>query len=157
MVDERFNDNYTYDGQFEGNIMVVGRTGCGKTTFIQNLGKKRLFGKDINLVFWVSKIRLSGEREDVIRESFLEQTVKFVYPSNQDEFNYLIDFFMSEKMPESSAAVENMSALGENIRIGKLIAMGDVSGLADRCDDFSNFLTVCRKYGFSCIYIFHTI
>ena len=64
---------------------------------------------------------------------------------------------MSEKMPESSAAVENMSALGENIRIGKLIAMGDVSGLADRCDDFSNFLTVCRKYGFSCIYVFHTI
>ena len=157
MADERFNDNYTYDEQFEGNIMVVGRTGCGKTTFIQNLGKNRMFGKDINLVFWVSKIRLSGEREDVIRESFLEQTVKFVYPSNLDEFNYLIDFFMSEKMPESSAAVENTSALGENIRIDKLIVMDDVSGLADRCDDFSNFLTVSRKYGFSCIYVFHTI
>ena len=157
MAGERFNDNYTYDGQFEGNIMVVGRTGCGKTTFIQNLGKNRMFGKDINLVFWVSKIRRSGEREDVIRESFLEQTVKFVYPSNLDEFNYLIDFFMSEKMPESSAAVKNMSALGENIRIGKLIVMDDVSGLADRCDDFSNFLTVSRKYGFSCIYVLHTI
>ena len=137
--------------------MVVGRTGCGKTTFIQNLGKNRMFGKDINLVFWVSKIRLSGEREDVIRESFLKQTVKFVYPSNLDEFNYLIDFFMSEKMPESSAAVENTSALGENIGIDKLIVMDDVSGLADRCDDFSNFLTVSRKYGFSCIYVFHTI
>ena len=64
---------------------------------------------------------------------------------------------MSEKMPESSAAVENTSALGENIRIDKLIVMDDVSGLADRCDDFSNFLTVSRKYGFSCIYVFHTI
>ena len=29
MADERFNDNYTYDGQFEGNIMVVGKTGGG--------------------------------------------------------------------------------------------------------------------------------
>ena len=30
--------NYTYDGKFESNILVVGRTGCGKTTFVQNLG-----------------------------------------------------------------------------------------------------------------------
>ena len=132
--------------------MVVGRTGCGKTTFIQNLGKNRMFGKDINLVFWVSKVRLSGEREDVIRESFSEQTVKFVYPNNLDEFNYLIDFFMSEKMPESEG-----SGLGEKIAIDKLIVMGDASGLADRCEDFSNFLTVSRKYGFSCVYVFHTI
>ena len=132
--------------------MVVGRTGCGKTTFIQNLGKNRMFGKDINLVFWVSKVRLSGEREDVIRESFSEQTVKFVYPNNLDEFNYLIDFFMSEKMPESEG-----SGLGEKIAIDKLIVMDDASGLADRCEDFSNFLTVSRKYGFSCVYVFHTI
>ena len=152
MADERFNNNYTYDGQFEGNITVVGRTGCSKTTFIQNLGKNRMFGKDINLVFWVSKIRLSGEREDVIRESFSEQTVKFVYPNNLDEFNYLIDFFMSEKMPESEG-----SGLGEKIAIDKLIVMDDASGLADRCEDFSNFLTVSRKYGFSCVYVFHTI
>ena len=132
--------------------MVVGRTGCGKTTFIQNLGKNKMFGKDINLVFWVSKIRLSGERENVIRESFSEQTVKFVNPNNLDEFNYLIDFFMSEKMPESDG-----SGLGEKIAIDKLIVMDDVCGLADRCEDFSNFLTVSRKYGFSCVYVFHTI
>ena len=30
--------NYTYDGKFDGNILVVGKTGCGKTTFVQNLG-----------------------------------------------------------------------------------------------------------------------
>ena len=23
--------NYSYDGKFEGNILIVGRTGCGKT------------------------------------------------------------------------------------------------------------------------------
>ena len=30
---------YTYDEKFEGNILIVRRTGCGKTTFVQNLGK----------------------------------------------------------------------------------------------------------------------
>ena len=32
--------NYNCDGKFQGNILVVGRAGYGKTTFVQNLGKK---------------------------------------------------------------------------------------------------------------------
>ena len=28
---------YTYDGNFERNIPIVGQTGCGKTAFVQNL------------------------------------------------------------------------------------------------------------------------
>ena len=60
---------------------------------------------------------------------------------------------MSERMPESG----NSNNLGETTQINKLIVMDDVSGLADRCEDFSNFLTVSRKYGFSCVYVFHTI
>ena len=35
--------------------------------------------------------------------------------------------------------------------------MDDVSDLADKSDVFSNFLTVFRKYGMSCVYIFHRI
>ena len=63
-------NEYTYDGEFNGNILVVGRTGCGKTTFIQRLGMNKLFGSEINDGFWVSKIVLSKEREDFIREIF---------------------------------------------------------------------------------------
>ena len=74
--------------------MVVGRTGCGKTTFIQNLGRNKMFGRDIHTVFWISKIVLSKETEENIRESFADQTVKFTYPKNLDEFNYLINFFV---------------------------------------------------------------
>ena len=37
--------NYSFDAKFEGNILVVGRTGCGKTTFVQNLGKNKVFGE----------------------------------------------------------------------------------------------------------------
>ena len=57
--------NYIYDGKFEGNILVVGRTGCGKTTFVQKLAKNEMFRniKEVNLV---SRILLSKEREDQI-------------------------------------------------------------------------------------------
>ena len=35
--------------------------------------------------------------------------------------------------------------------------MGDVSGLADKSNEFCSFLTVSRKYRYSCIYIFHIV
>ena len=47
--------------------------------------------------------------------------------------------------------------MGEKLSINKLIVMDDVSDLPDKSSKFSNFLTVSRKYGFSCVYIFHTI
>ena len=43
------------------------------------------------------------------------------------------------------------------LTIDKLIIMDDISGLADKSTNFSIFLTVSRKYGFSCVYVFHTI
>ena len=49
---------YTYDGKLHVNISVVGRTGCGKTTFIRKLRKNKLFGSELTDVFWVSKIVL---------------------------------------------------------------------------------------------------
>ena len=54
--------NYSYNAKFEGNILVVGRTGCGKTTFVQNLGKNKMFGK-IEEVVWLSEIPLSKDRK----------------------------------------------------------------------------------------------
>ena len=49
------------------------------------------------------------------------------------------------------------SELGEEMTIDKVVVMNNVSGLADKSDVFSNFLTVPRKYGLSCVYISHTI
>ena len=42
--------NYNYDGKFNSNVLIAGQTFCGKTTFMQNLAKKRMFG-DIKSVF----------------------------------------------------------------------------------------------------------
>ena len=36
-----------YDGQFRGNILVVGRRVCGKSYFLQKLGLNNFFGKII--------------------------------------------------------------------------------------------------------------
>ena len=30
--------NSIYNGQFSGNVLVVGKTGCGKTIFSEKLG-----------------------------------------------------------------------------------------------------------------------
>ena len=49
-------NEYNYDGKFHGNILVVGRT------FIQKLGKNKLFGSELTDVFWISKIVVSNER-----------------------------------------------------------------------------------------------
>ena len=39
----------------------------------------------------------------------------------------------------------------------RLIIMDDVSGIADVSKNFSNFLTVSRKFGYNCVYVFHVI
>ena len=145
------NNKYSYDGKFNGNILVVGRTDCGKTTFIQQLRKNKIFGTEIKDVFWVSKIFLSKDREDVIRESFKDQDVNFSYPQDLDDFNYLLGNFTQNKSEYTK------NELGKELEIDKLIIMEDVSGLANKSEEFSNFLTVSRKYGFSCLYVFHTI
>ena len=130
---------------------MVARTGCGKTTFIQQLGKDKIFGQEIKDVFWVSKTFLPKDREDVIRESFQDQHVDFSCLQDLDDFNYLLGHFTENK----SEYITN--ELGKELEINKLIIMDDVSGLADKSEEFSNFLTVSRKYGFSCVYVFHTI
>ena len=44
-----------YSGQFYGNILAIGRTGCGKTTFLEKLGLNNFFG-DIIKTEWISGI-----------------------------------------------------------------------------------------------------
>ena len=41
--------------------------------------------------------------------------------------------------------------------LDRLIVMDGISGLANRSEEFANFLTVSRKFGLTCVYIFHTI
>ena len=60
---------YIYDGRFKGNILVLGHTECGKTSFVQKLALYDFFGKLKNAK-WVSGIRLNASREAEIESNF---------------------------------------------------------------------------------------
>ena len=131
-------------------ILVVGRTGCRKTTFVQNLGKEKLFG-DIEEVYWISNIELSTEREDGIKDCFKDQTVDFKYPSSVEDFYDLLEIYKRKK----SDCNENY--WGENTILDGVIVMDDVSVLSDKLEVFANFFILSRKFGLTCVYIFYTI
>lgn len=55
---------YKYDGKFSGNILVVGQTGCGKTTFVQKLAINNMLG-NLKEVEQILKTELSKDKEDI--------------------------------------------------------------------------------------------
>ena len=149
-------ENSTYDGKFIGNILVLGRTECGKTTFIQNLGINNFFG-DLKIVKWVSGIRLNGKREAEIESNFSCE-VNFAYPTDKEELADKIEEYKLESESENdNDNFDNVNIFGENKKRDKLIVFDDVSGLADDSKKFGSFLTVARKYNYNCVYAFHTI
>ena len=150
-------ENSTYDGKFIGNILVLGRTECGKTTFIQNLGINNFFG-DLKIVKWVSGIRLNGKREAEIESNFSCE-VNFAYPNDKEELAEKIEEYKLESENENdNDNFDNVNnTFGENKKRDKLIVFDDVSGLADDSKKFVSFLTVARKYNYNCVYAFHTI
>ena len=157
---------YVYDGKFSGNIFVVGRTGCGKTALIQKLAINKFFG-ELKTAEWVSYIKLDKAREAEIQSCF-ECELDFYYPRNKEQFEELLDCF---KTKSNSSEIENnmnndnineindvnIVNYGEKSIRSRLVVMDDVSGLADLSTKFANFLTVARKFGYHCLYIFHAI
>ena len=87
---------YAYDGKIGSNILIVGRTGCGKTTFVQNLGKNKLVG-DVKEVYWISKTEFSKDREENIRDCFTDQIATFNYPNNVEELDDLLQMYRLRK------------------------------------------------------------
>ena len=52
---------------------------------------------------------------------------------------------------------ESNSVFGEKLSMDHLIVMEDVSIIAENCKKFAEFLTVCKKYRYHSIYVFHII
>ena len=55
-----------YDGQFRGNIPVVGRTRCRKTTFLEKLGIHDLLGNLVKTQ-WISGTDIDEKRKAKIQ------------------------------------------------------------------------------------------
>ena len=75
----------------------------------------------------------------------------------QDELDSLIETFKRCSREETDNKNVINNSIGENRKLNRLIIMDDVSGVADVSKKFANFLTVSRKFGYHCIYVFHLI
>ena len=78
-----------YDGQFRGNILVVGKTGFGKTYLLQKLGLHNFFGEIVKTE-WISGIEISKTREAEIQSCFSNE-VEFYNASSPDDLKKLTE------------------------------------------------------------------
>ena len=107
--------NSIYSGQFSRNILVVGRAGCGKTTFLEKLGLNKFFGDIINTE-WISGIDFDKKREAEIQPYFGNETEAHV-AKEQDELDSLIEAFKLRSRKESNDNNYVNISFGENKKL----------------------------------------
>ena len=78
-----------YDEKLSENILVLGSSGSGKMSRVQEIATNSMFGK-LEGVYWVSGVKLSKNREIEI-ESCFEPKVDFSYPSNEYDLNKIFN------------------------------------------------------------------
>ena len=76
---------------------------------------------------------------------------------NQDELDSLIETFKLRSREVSNDDHNVNNSLGGNRKLDRFIIMNDVSSVADVSKKFANFLTVSKKFGYNCVYVFHVI
>ena len=80
-----------FNGQFSGNVLVVGKSGCGKTNFLQNVGLNKYLGTLVKTES-VSGIDIDEEWEAEIQSCFTNKS-EFYSAKEPDELNDLIEKF----------------------------------------------------------------
>ena len=175
----------SYSGSLSGNIMIIGKTGSGKTSLVQRWGLNNFF--DVSKVYWISTIQLNEERKIEI-DSCFKQEVVFATAPNVDKLERIIQELIilaeqkiqndnedldskdeesndnsdndvvnenDDKIKEGSDEIQKDNDLGEKSVFDNLIVFDDMSTIADRSKVFAHFLTVSRKFKYICVYIFH--
>ena len=64
-----------------------------------------------------------------------------------DDFNMELTFFSKKRQLDDGVDI----VMSENGVFKYLTVMDDVLGLADKSNNFANFLTVSRKFKFTCL------
>ena len=100
-----------YNGQFNGIILVAGRTVCGKTTFLEKLGLNN-FLDNIIKTKWTSGIDIDKRREAEIQSYFSNETEVHV-AKGQDELDSLIETFKLRSRKESNDNDNVNNSFGE--------------------------------------------
>ena len=105
---------------------------------------------------WITGIEIDEQREAKIQSYFSNETEVHV-AKEQDELDSLTETFKLRSREESSDNDNINNSFGENKKLDRLIIMDDVSGVADTSKKIANFLTVSKKFGYNCVYVFHVI
>ena len=113
----------------------MGKTGCGKTYFLQKLGLKIYFGKVVKTE-WVTGIENDEQREAEIQSCFSNK-VEFHFATEPDDLVSLIEKFKLRTRDITNN--ENNYVFGEKLSMDCLIVMGDVSGIANNCKNLQTF------------------
>ena len=76
-----------------------------------------------------------------------------MYPQTVDDFDMELAFFQRKRQLDDNIDI----VMGENNILNKLTVMDDVSRLASKSNNFSNFLAVSGTFNLTCVYVFHTV
>ena len=90
-------------------------------------------------------------------QSYFSNKTEVHVAKEQDELDSLIETFKLRSREESNDNDNVNNSFGENKKLPRLTIMDDVSGVADTSKKFANVLTVSRKFGHNCVYVFHVI
>ena len=126
-----------------------------KQHLLKKLGLNNFFG-DIIKTEWISGIGIDKQREAEIQSQFSNETEVHI-AKEQDELESLTETFKLRSREESDNNDNVNNSFGENKKLDRLIIMDDVSGVADISKKFANILTFSKKFGYSCVYVFHVI
>ena len=126
-----------------------------KQHLLKKLGLNNFFG-DIIKTEWISGIGIDKQREAEIQSQFSNETEVHI-AKEQDELESLSETFKLRSRQESDNNDNVNNSFGENKKLDRLIIMDNVSGVADISKKFAYFLTVSKKFGYSCVYVFHVI
>ena len=66
--------NHTCSDKFSCNVLIVGRTECGKTTFMQKLALHNFFG-ELKKAEWISALALQKKEKLKFKQIFLESRI----------------------------------------------------------------------------------
>ena len=111
-------------GQFSGNILVVGKTCCGKTTFLEKLEIFIFFGNLVKTE-WRIGIDIDKKRETKNQSRFSNET-EIHTPKEPDELDSLIETLKLRTRDIVDDNDDVNSLFGKNKKMDRLIVMDDV-------------------------------
>ena len=105
---------------------MVGRTACGKKTFLKKLGLNNFFWKLVKTK-WIGGIDIDEKKEAEIQSSFSSETEVHI-AKEPEELDSLIETFkLRSEAEDNEKDTKNVKKLfGENKKMDHLIAMDKV-------------------------------